>query len=538
MNREIEWFCFHAVSEKLISRDDCISIANAMGEAEIEPDLVTFAQVAVDNELCQNVERLEALLEMSTEEARLPTLPPFSVFEEDEEGEEEQEEAAAAVPEMDEEPAPAPPAAMPPPPKPTSTVIEAPGIEHVENIEAPGIEHAENPEWAQGWPDLSQAEQMPEDQARELMNAFLAKAREVGCSDAHVSSGALPFVRWNQNVYLLTDQAVLTPEAAEKLNLSLLNEEQRAIYDKTHDLDYSYAVSEEDRYRTNTMLQRLGVAGSYRVIDRKPRTLQELGFLKPETIEKLTTYHQGLILITGPAGCGKSTTLGALVDLINRTRRDHIITVEDPIEIVHPPKGCNITQREIGAHTRNFGNALRAALREDPDIIVIGELRDLETIEMAIRSSETGHLVIGTLHTGSASSTMDRVLDVFPPNQQAQIRAMAAESLKGVVCQQLLPNADGTGVCLATEIMLGTLAVGNLIREGDTYQLPSVIQTGRNIGMTTMEQSYFDLYMADVRSYEQTEPLIKREELLRQMQTREAQKAAEAAGQGKKKRWF
>ena len=529
MNREIEWFCFHAVSEELLSRDACISIADAMQEAEIEPELLTFAQVAVDNDLCGNVERLEALLEMSTQEARLPTFPPFSVFEDDDDG--------AAAPEE-----PAPPAVEEPTPPP----VEEPQEEEYEAAEAsvpvvedPGIDYAESDDWAQGWPDLSQAEQMEPEQARELMNAFLMKGREAGCSDIHVSSGAMPFVRRNQNVYLLTDQAVITPESSEKLNLSLLNDFQRDIYEKTHDLDYSYAISGNDRYRTNTMLQRLGVAGSYRVIDQQPRTLQELGFLKPEVIEKLTTYHQGLILITGPAGCGKSTTLGALVDLINRSRRDHIITVEDPIEITHPPKGCNITQREIGAHTKSFGNALRAALREDPDIIVIGELRDLETIEMAIRSSETGHLVIGTLHTGSASSTMDRVLDVFPPNQQAQIRAMAAESLKGVVCQQLLPNADNTGVCLAVEVMLGTLAVGNLIREGDTYQLPSVIQTGRNIGMTLMEQSYFDLYMSDVRSYEQTEPLVQNEELLHQMHTREAQKAAEEASKGKKKRrWF
>ena len=237
-------------------------------------------------------------------------------------------------------------------------------------------------------------------------------------------------------------------------------------------------------------------------------------------------FSGGINAIVGPNGSGKSTTLSALVDHINKSRHDHIITIEDPIEVVHNPIGCSVSQRELKKHTKSFGNALRAALREDPDVIVIGELRDLETIEMAVHSSETGHLVIGTLHTSSAADTMNRILDVFPHGQQAQIRAMVAESLKGVICQQLLPNADGSDVVLAVEILLGTLAVSNLIREGKTYQIESTIQTRKHLGMISMEQSHFELYMNAKRTYEQTLPYIKNNDLKRQMQQQEAMRLA------------
>ncbi|MBN2451675.1 MAG: PilT/PilU family type 4a pilus ATPase [Lentisphaeria bacterium] len=389
--------------------------------------------------------------------------------------------------------------------------------------------------WLRGWPDLSQAEGQDPEGACELLQAFLHKAREQGCSDVHISAGSYPFVRKHKEIYLLTDQKPLTRETAEILNMSPLDDRYRERFLKAHDLDYCYAVGESDRYRTNILMQRLGVAGSYRIIDARLRSLHELGFPRPEVFEKLTTYQQGLILITGPVGCGKSATLASMVDLINRTRQDHIVVVEDPIEVVFQPMNCNITQRELNSHTLSFGNALRGALREDPDIIVIGELRDLDTIEMAIRAAETGHLVFGTLHTGSAATTMDRLLDVFPPNQQAQVRAMAAESLKAIICQQLLPNSDGSGVVLACEVLLGTLAVSNLIREGKTFQLDSIIQTGRNLGMSTMEQSYVDLYLAGKRTYEQTKPLVKSSELIRQMQTEEARRMASTAA-GKKRR--
>lgn len=511
MDKAVDWFCFHVVEEGLLDAKTCVAVAQAIEEQGFKVDLQTFAQAVVDNELCSDVGALQQFMQMAVDEARSLGFPPESIFED----------------------------------------VVAPSVEPVnfdvsfEKSEAPPIEERTpltvpvGQQWMAGWPDLSQVLELDQGGAHKLLNAFLHKARQTQCSDVHISAGSFPFVRRFKNVYLLPGQKIVTAEVAEAINLSPLTPEQREAFTRDHDLDYSYSISEEDRYRTNLLRQRLGVAGSYRLIDRDVRSLRDLGFKRPEVIEKLTTHHQGLILVTGPAGCGKSSTLASLVDYINRNRHDHIITVEDPIEVIHQPINCNITQRELNTHTRSFGNALRAALREDPDIIVIGELRDLETIEMAIRSSETGHLVIGTLHTGSAATTMDRILDVFPPGQQAQIRAMVSESLKGVICQQLLPNKNNDGVALAAEIMLGTLAVSNLIREGKTFQLPSTIQTGRNLGMSTMEQSYFDLYMAGLRSFEQTIPLVASQELIRQMQQNEARQNAKAAGMDpdKKRGW-
>jgi twitching motility protein PilT len=520
MNKEIEWFCFHLVTENLVSERHCRAVAHALEEAKVDPDLATFAQVIIDNGLCDNVDHLQQLTEMAVDEARTLGYPPRSVF----------EDAAPAIADEDMDEGEA--------------LRQASGGARRREEERPRAEIDTNapaikgPDWLYGWPDLSQAAGLGKEQALTLLIDFLHKARSYDCSDVHISAGARPFVRRYKHVFLVPDQAVITQEVSEALNLSPLNEVQRHTFDTTRDLDYSYAITEDDRYRTNVMLQRLGIAGSYRIIDTRIRSLAELGFPDPKVIEKLTTYHQGLVLVTGPAGCGKSTTMASMVNLINQSRHDHIISVEDPIEVVHRPINCNITQRELNTHTRSFANSLRAALREDPDIIVIGELRDLETIEMAIRSAETGHLVIGTLHTGSAATTMDRILDVFPSNQQAQIRSMTSESLRGVICQQLLPNRDGSGVVMASEIMLATLAVSNLVREGKTFQLPSIIQTSRNIGMSTMEQSYVDLYMAGKRSYEQTLPLVKTGELIRQMQVQEAGRNEEAAGGAKKRKWF
>ena len=507
MDKAVDWFCFHMVEEGLLDAKTCGAVASAIEEQGYKPNLKIFSQAVLDNELCSDIAAVQQFMQMAGEEARSIGFPPESVFDDEE-----------ATPE----------------PVSFETSFErsqAPPIEKRAPLAA-----TQGQEWLNGWPDLSQAPELDRAGAVELLNAFLHKARETTCSDVHISAGAYPFARRFKTVNLIPGQNVVTPEVSEALNLAPLDEEQREHFRKEHDLDYSYSISEEDRYRTNLLRQRLGVSGSYRLIDKDVRSLRDLGFLRAEVIERLTTHHQGLILVTGPAGCGKSSTLASLVDYINRNRQDHIISVEDPIEVIHQPINCNITQRELHTHTRSFSNALRAALREDPDIIVIGELRDLQTIEMAIRASETGHLVIGTLHTGSAATTMDRILDVFPPNQQAQIRSMVSESLKGVICQQLLPNRDNTGVVLAAEIMLGTLAVSNLIREGKTFQLPSTIQTGRNIGMSTMEQSYVDLYMAGMRTFEQTTPLVDSEELTRQMQQNEARMAAEAAGLNTKKR--
>jgi twitching motility protein PilT len=237
--------------------------------------------------------------------------------------------------------------------------------------------------------------------------------------------------------------------------------------------------------------QRLGIDLVFRIINTAVRTMDELGL--PEHLKLLTRYQNGLILVTGPMGSGKSTTLAALVEQVNRERHEHIITLEDPIEYILEPKGCHITQREVHTHTQSFEAALRGALREDPDVIMVGEMRDLETISLAITAAETGHLVLGTLHTGNASRTLDRLLDVFPPNQQEQIRIMVSESLRGVISQQLIPRADGGGRVLALEILTNTPAVANVIREARTYMLPGIIQTGKKQGMQLMDDALVDL---------------------------------------------
>jgi len=504
VTREIDWLCYHAVQEGLLDPPTCVAVMEALEENKLTPGMQIFLEVVQQNNLCSDGAQLQNLAAMAREEAKV-FAPPYSIFE-------------AAGPETTAQGEPA--------------TVEKPA----EKAATASAKHEEPPEisaaaplpdsaaaWLNGWPVLAEVENLPLEGQRKLLADFLSRGRQCRCSDIHISTGAYPFVRRFTKIYLLPGQRVLTAKAAEMLNLCCLNEEQRQQFDENHELDYSLKITDQERYRTNVMKHRLGVAGSYRVIDASVKSIAELGFKNPEVIEKLTAHNQGLVLITGPAGCGKSSTLNTLVDFINRNREDHIVTIEDPIEVIHRSINCNVTQRELGRHTKSFSNALRAVLREDPDIIVIGELRDLETIEMAIRAAETGHLVFGTLHTSSAPSTMDRVLDVFPPNQQSQIRSMVAESLKAVICQQLHPNLDDTGVCMSAEILLSTLAVSNLIREGKTYQINSTIQTSRNIGMSTMEQSMFDLFMDGKRSFEQTLPYIKIPDLIRQMQAREAQ---------------
>jgi twitching motility protein PilT len=255
------------------------------------------------------------------------------------------------------------------------------------------------------------------------------------------------------------------------------------------------------RFRSNILNQRRGAQAVFRVIPPQTPVLDSLGF--PETIRNLTRFHHGMILVTGPSGCGKSTTLASLIDHINNEEKVHIITVEDPIEFVHANKLASVTQREVKRDTENFASALRAALREDPDVILVGELRDLETVSMAITAAETGHLVFGTLHTRSASKTVDRIIDAFPPSQQNQIRTMVSESLRAVICQQLVPRADGKGRVPAYELLLGNLAISNLIRDGKTFQIPSVMQLASKEGMIQMDQCLSKLVTAKVVSYDQ-----------------------------------
>lgn len=327
---------------------------------------------------------------------------------------------------------------------------------------------------------------------REAMIGLLRHASASGASDLHLSAGARPFVRRDrENQYL--DSEPLSAELAEGLNRALLSPSQWATFQEHQDFDFALPFSSGERYRANLMVHKDGCAGTYRTVPREVRSLAELGFLHAKTIDKLLSYHNGLIIVAGPVGSGKTTTLAALVQQLNQTRDDHLISVEEPIEFVHLPNRCVITQRGVGEHTRTFHSALKGALRQDPDIIVIGEMRDLETVEMAISASETGHLVIGTMHTSDAATTLNRLLDVFPPAQQSQIRAMVAESLRGIICQRLLP-AKGGGLALATEILLRNLAVSSLIREGKTQGLGNVLETGKAEGMMTMDSSVIELW--------------------------------------------
>jgi twitching motility protein PilT len=263
------------------------------------------------------------------------------------------------------------------------------------------------------------------------------------------------------------------------------------VLEKNQGIDFSYEVPGLARFRANVIRQRNGHDAVFRIIKTTVRTMDELGL--PEQLKVLTQYHNGLVLVTGAVGSGKSTTLAAMVQEVNTHRNDHIITLEDPIEYVFVPANCQITQREVHAHTESFGAALRGSLREDPDVIIVGEMRDLETISLAITASETGHLVIATLHTSNAARTLDRVLDAFPVEQQGQIRTMVSESLRGIISQQLVPRADGRGRVVALEIMVNTPAVANLIRESKTFMLPGIIQVGKKLGMKLMDDSLMEL---------------------------------------------
>lgn len=324
------------------------------------------------------------------------------------------------------------------------------------------------------------------------LRGFLKATAAAGVSDLHLSAGARPFIRKARALSVISERP-LTADESLRLNTVLLSQGEKENFLKRKDLDYALALDAKNRYRVNLMVHKNGPAGAYRMVPGQVRTLEELGFgPHVETIKKLLTYHNGLILVTGPVGAGKTTTLASMVAYLNETREDHIITVEDPIEVVQAPKGCNVTQREVGSHTKSFFTALKGALREDPDVIVIGELRDLETIEMAISASETGHLVIGTMHTSDAATTLNRLLDVFSPAQQAQIRASVSESLRGIICQRLLP-AKGGGLQLACEILVSNMAILNLIKEGKTQGLRNAMETGLRDGMCLMDNVVFQL---------------------------------------------
>jgi twitching motility protein PilT len=319
------------------------------------------------------------------------------------------------------------------------------------------------------------------------VDEYLAAGQEAGASDVHLGVNAPPIWRLHGTLQpIWPDASKLTSNETATLAEAFLTDAQKTQLNERGHLDFAYANS-FGRFRTSVVRQRLGIDLVFRMINTQVRTMDDLAL--PESLKVLTRYHNGLILVTGSVGSGKSTTLAALVEQVNLERREHIITLEDPIEYIFEPKSCHITQREVPTHTRSFSAALRGALREDPDVIMMGEMRDLETISLAITAAETGHLVLGTLHTGNASRTLDRLLDVFPVEQQEQIRIMVSESLRGIISQQLVPRADGKGRVLALETLTNTPAVANVIREAKTYMLPGIIQTGKKQGMQLMDDA-------------------------------------------------
>ncbi len=322
------------------------------------------------------------------------------------------------------------------------------------------------------------------------IDAFFRLMNEQGASDLHLASGSPPILRIRGDLQRVRYK-VLENDELKAMLYEIAPEEKVKQFEETGDVDFGYEIPGLARYRCNFFMQRNGVAAVFREIPSRIMTAEQLGL--PPVIPKFAMLPRGLVLVTGPTGSGKSTTLAAMVDHANRNRRDHIITIEDPIEFVHESKGCLVNHREVGTHTRSFSAALRGALREDPDIILVGEMRDLETISLAIEAAMTGHLVMATLHTISAAKTVDRVIEIFPTHQQPQVRATLADALRGVVSQTMFKRIDVKGRCVAFEILVATPAVRNLVREGKTFQIPSAMQTGKKYGMQTLDDAIMEL---------------------------------------------
>ncbi|MBR2508475.1 MAG: PilT/PilU family type 4a pilus ATPase [Lentisphaeria bacterium] len=444
MNLEIQWFIYALVSNEIVTVDFCTELYQSMNE----PDLGTYAQTMLNN-LAQNMdedsvqsfmEQIQTVLDFAVQQAQSGTAPDIFA-----------------------------------PVQPEISFADLPPLDNIS--------------------------QMSDQEVADTMVLLLSQLRLLGASDMHISAMSYPFMRKALTIQRFSDH-LITPEEAERMNRILLTPEQEAKFNENQDLSYALEIG-PDRFRVAVMQHKDGIAGSYRIVPDHICSLEELGYLPTavKTIERMLDYTNGLVLVTGPIGSGKTTTLGAMVDILNSRREDHIITVEDPIEILQVSRSCQVTQRQVGQHTNSYRTALKAALREDPDIIVIGEMHDLETIENAITASETGHLVIGTLHTNDAGSTLNRILDVFPPAQQAQIRTMVAGSLRGIICQKLIPDANG-GLTLAYEIMTNVSSISNLIADGKTHQLRASMQIGSKSGMCTMDQCLLEKYKLGLLEYE------------------------------------
>ena len=391
--------------------------------------------------------------------------------------------AAASPAAIPERVVPSPPAIEPPVPIPAAPPVgEAAPPAPPEPVTAPAVTE-------DGRVSLELAIPEPGGPDRDKLEATLQAGVQANASDLHFHAGGA--LKQRVNGELISTEGSIDPALVERMVSSALTPEQRRILGDEGEIDFCLDLPGIGRFRANAYRQQRGLDVVFRTISEKPPTLAELGL--PEELKKFTDYHQGMVLITGPAGCGKSSTLAALVNHINESRDDHILTVEDPIEIIHSSKRCLVNQRHAGSHTASFSRALRGALREDPDIIVIGELRDLETISLAMTAAETGHFVLATLHTANAVRTVNRMIGAFPSNEQDQVRAMLSESLRAVISQRLVPSADGGGRIPALELLVINRAIGNLIRDEKTVQIRSSMQTGRAHGMYLLEQSLNEL---------------------------------------------
>jgi len=374
------------------------------------------------------------------------------------------------------------------PPQPPAAAPLAPALPGIDSMPQPGnaappapvVDATElgplSPEYRNAAPDVI---------------AALQQVLFTGASDLHITANAAPMLRVDGGLSPVAGASVWNAEKVRAALVSLLSADQLARFEEHLELDLAYTLSASARFRVNMYQQRGAIGAAFRLIPTTIKTLEQLGV--PESVGRFATLPRGLVLVTGPTGSGKSTTLAALIDLVNRTRADHIVTVEDPIEFMHGNKRSLVNQREVGHDTHSFGAALKHVLRQDPDVILVGEMRDLETISVALTAAETGHLVFATLHTQSAASTIDRVIDVYPPHQQDQVRTQLSATLQGVVSQTLVKKAQGNGRVVATEVLVTTPAISNLVREGKSYQITSAMQAGRELGMHTMDQHLAEL---------------------------------------------
>ena len=348
------------------------------------------------------------------------------------------------------------------------------------------------------------------------LTELLKKTIEIGGSDLHIRVDSPPQIRVHGQMVPIEGFEPLTPAETEGLAYSFLTDRQKETFEENFELDFSIGLEDVSRFRVNIFSQKETIGGVFRAIPFEIKTFEELGL--PHVVSELCRKPRGLILVTGPTGSGKSTTLATMIDLINRTRRQHIITIEDPIEFLHTHKNCVVTQRELGIDTNSFGDALRAGLRQDPDVVLVGEMRDLETIELALRVAETGHLTLATLHTNTAASTITRIIDVFPSSQQPQIRTQLSNVLEGIMCQSLLPKATGDGRVMAMEILIPNSAVRNVIREDKIHQIYSLMQTGsEKYGMQTLNQSLAALYRQRAITLEMALSISTNEEELKEL---------------------